>query len=731
MEAFALYLLKSVIWLTGFALVYFIFLRNERFFHLKRYFLIAGILVSFIFPLVTFHYQVEMAATQVNPAGIAPSEAVVTTAVNQVSHEKSFDFRFALLLVYLAGIFFLAFRTIRNTGILLKTINKTKINYRNRAKLVRTPEFSGSFSFFNFVFINPDVDGQELDVIINHELVHVNQKHWLDLLLVELLRMVQWINPFVWIYTRFIKQNHEYIADEGALQQASDPAVYKAVLVNQLFDARVISLSNSFNYSVNKKRFDMMKKIVTSPYRKMKILLVLPVFAIVFYAFASPEYQYISPSDNAMNIDQANINPADGNMDSQQKSSVKIKNSDGSQAKPLIVVDGKISAKGFEELDPETIASITVLKDASATEKYGKKGKDGVIEIITKANTTATTQASPISQKTVKGMVVNENGQPLEGVNIMSTGNPSDVSSVTTGKNGRFELNKVQPDASLLFSCSGYKGLIFKADFAKEMSIKMEKDPDYKGFVQPPGPLVVIDGEITDKNYMDAPKELGYDLAIVNNLFGKAASDKYGEKGAYGVMEITTRKKAKESGLKPEYFPRLTPEDYPTFQNQKWTSFREWVTDQVKYPSEARGQKIEGWVTVNYTVGLDGTISNPVALGAANQVLSGEVIRVIQSAPKWDPPKNPAVDVPFNGSVNVGFKLPDQIEKEEPFVVVEEMPMYPGGEGELLKFLAENTRYPEEAIAQKIEGKVIIRFIVNTDGDTEGISVLKGVHPLA
>ncbi len=77
-----------------------------------------------------------------------------------------------------------------------------------------------------------------------------------------------------------------------------------------------------------------------------------------------------------------------------------------------------------------------------------------------------------------------------------------------------------------------------------------------------------------------------------------------------------------------------------------------------------------------------------------------------------------------------GFKLPGQILEEEPFVVVEEMPMYPGGEVELLKFIAENTQYPEAAKAQKIAGKVIVRFYVNTDGETEGLSVLKGVHPL-
>jgi protein TonB len=117
-------------------------------------------------------------------------------------------------------------------------------------------------------------------------------------------------------------------------------------------------------------------------------------------------------------------------------------------------------------------------------------------------------------------------------------------------------------------------------------------------------------------------------------------------------------------------------------------------------------------------------------MGNSSPVLGNEVIRAIQAAPKWDPPKNPAVDLPFSSSVNVGFKLPDNIVNEEPFVVVEEMPMYPGGEGELLRFIAENTKYPEAAKAEKIQGKVIIRFVVNTAGDTEGISVLKGVHPL-
>jgi TonB family protein len=734
MEAFAMYFLKSAIWLTGFALVYFLFLKNERFFLLNRFYLVAGILISFIFPLFTFHYQVELPAPDISQVvDFTPAGNISVAAPQQASSANQFNYRIILLILYLSGVLFFAFRLLRHIRSLIKSIDRAKINNLYQAKLIRASEFKSSFSFFNYIFINPSVGETEMEEIINHELVHVNQKHWFDLLLVELLRLFQWINPFAWIYTGFIRQNHEYIADEAALRQAPDPAVYKAVLVNQLFDSRVISLSNSFDYSLNKKRFDMMKKIVTSPYRKMKILLVLPVFAVVFYAFATPEYHYNAPSDNAMKIGQAGTTVITGNTDSQQKSAVRIKNSDGSQAKPLVVIDGVISTKGVEEIDPATIASMSVIKDNQATVKYGEKGKDGVIEITTKGKSTTavTTQTPAINQKTVKGIVSDENGQPLERVNIMSTGNPGNASSATTGKDGRFELNGVQPDASLLFYCQGYKGLTLKADFTQEMSVKMEKDPDYKApSAQRQGPLVVIDGVITDKNYFEAPKELGYNLGIVKNIFGKKATDKYGEKGANGVMELTTRKKALEMGLKPEYFPRLAPEDYPTFQNQKWNSFRAWVTGHVKYPPEAQARKIEGWITVNFTVELDGTVSNPVPFGSVDPVLSDEVIRVIKSSPKWDPPKNPAVDMPFTSGVNIGFRLPDQIVKEEPFVVVEEMPMYPGGEGELLKFIAENTQYPDSAKAQKIEGKVIVRFIVNTEGDTEGMSILKGVHPL-
>jgi TonB family protein len=793
MEAFALYLLKSVIWLTGFALVYFLFLRNERFFSLKRYYLVAGILISLIFPLFTFHYQVDMPAPAGNFPDLIPSKTEITPSVQTVLSDKQFDFRYILLFVYFSGILFFVFRAVKNSSLLLKTINKTKVNGLKPVKIVRTSDFSSSFSFFNYVFINPSVDGKELDVIMNHELVHVNQKHWLDLLLVELLRMIQWINPFAWIYSGFIRQNHEYIADEMALKQTPDPAVYKAVLVNQLFGSKVFSLSNSFNYSLNKKRFDMMKKIIISPYRKMRLLLVLPVFAFVFYAFARPEYHYVTPSGSQMNpaltsesiqkeakgvvVNEQGtplqgvtivvakslagvITDAKGRFaisripdgsslifsckgyktytlppliasnsalyvklvkdpDYREQAEVRIINTDGSEAKPLVVVDGTINEKqDLKEINPNTILSINVLKDKASTDKYGDKGKYGVIEITT-------------NQKTVKGIVVNSEGQPIEKVAINTTGTAGNVFATETGKDGRFELYYVQADASIQFFCRGYKLLSLKPDFNKEMSVKMEKDPEYKApvAIQRPTPLVVIDGMISEKNYRDAFKDLGYDLGPVKLLPGKEATEKYGEKGANGVYEITTRTKAIAMGIKSP-LPRLGPDDYPTFQNQGFGQFNYWVANQVKYPPEAQAKKLEGWIQINFTVELDGTLSNIKPAANSDPVLSEEVMRVIRNSPKWDRPKNPAVEDPYPSNVNIGFRLPDQIIKEPPFVVVEEMPMYPGGEGELLKFIAENTKYPEAAKADTIQGKVIVRFIVNTEGNTEGITVLKGVHPL-
>ena len=289
MVAFAAYMLKSVIWLTGFTLVYLIFLRDERYFNLKRVYLITGIIFSLVFPFITIHYQIEL---EVPDRGMAdPIQSVISSgpAVQYPPH-RSLDYRLIFLIIYLTGALVIAYMMIRNILQLVKAIRKSRIKTEGSVKLIRTGEYRSSFSFFNFVFINNRVENPEAEEILNHEAVHVKQKHWIDLVLTESVRIIQWINPFAWIYSGLIRQNHEYLADKEALRLSTDPANYKAALLNQLFSTQIICLSNSFNQSFCKKRFEMMKNTSTSPFRKMKILIVIPVIALTFYAFAEPEY---------------------------------------------------------------------------------------------------------------------------------------------------------------------------------------------------------------------------------------------------------------------------------------------------------------------------------------------------------------------------------------------------------------------------------------------------------
>lgn len=62
--------------------------------------------------------------------------------------------------------------------------------------------------------------------------------------------------------------------------------------------------------------------------------------------------------------------------------------------------------------------------------------------------------------------------------------------------------------------------------------------------------------------------------------------------------------------------------------------------------------------------------------------------------------------------------------------VIEHQPSFPGGQQALIKFLRENTVYPEQAVKDSIEGRVVVSFIVETDGSLTGAKVAKGVHPL-
>ncbi|HVN58477.1 MAG TPA: TonB family protein [Bacteroidales bacterium] len=292
MNALVIYLFKSATWLAGFSLVYFLLLRNERFFSLNRLYLLFGIFASLLMPLITIHYYIDFP-----PAGDITAGKPEFAGIKPLANHMHISLGFALSAFYLAGAVVVIAGILIRSRAVLRAIRKSDVIPSEKIKLVRTDDYPGSFSFFSYVFVNPSVSDVETREIMNHELGHIRQKHWVDLVLAEVLCILQWFNPFSWIYSRFIRQNHEYLADAEALQRSSDPAVYRATLLNQIAGEPVFILANSFNYSINKKRFKMMKNIISSPYRKMKVLFIFPVLALLLYAFSKPEYR--TPSGSA------------------------------------------------------------------------------------------------------------------------------------------------------------------------------------------------------------------------------------------------------------------------------------------------------------------------------------------------------------------------------------------------------------------------------------------------
>lgn len=670
MESFATYLLKSALWLTGFALVYLLFLRNERFFMLKRVYLISGLVVSIVFPLIAVRYQVDIPAPQIDLTPVAGP--AISTPDQQSTPDKSTDFLLILMVLYISGVLFLAYRILRHAGSIVKIIRKENVTNDKYIKLIRSRHFPVSFSFFNYVFINPVIEAGEVKEIMNHEIVHVKQKHWFDLVLAEFLRIIQWINPFMWMYTEFIKVNHEYLADEAALQRTESPANYRAALINQMMASPVFSLTNSFNYSLSKKRFEMMKKIVTSPYRKMKVMLILPVCAVIIYAFAVPEYNYVTNTVN----------------------------------------------KSSEIIVPDVVKGI------------------------------------------VKGLVINEENKPLAGANIVITGS---YTGVTTDNSGKFTISDVPENSFLVVSFAGYKTQFIKAVSDSEMSIKLLKDPDYK---EPalirrefPGgtgekPLIIIDGVISDKSMPDIDVQTVESMTVLRDT---QAIEKYGDRGKNGVIIITTKKKSTEAQANKEPEPFVVVEEMPMFPGGDGALLK-FISDNAKYPEDAKAQNITGRVIVRFCVDTNGDATQISVLKGVHPLLDAEAYRVVsllkgfepgrqggKAVPVWymvpvsfgiDPSAAQAQTKPPSPSAATGqppagqYQLQKSASGTEAYLMAEEMPQYPGGDVELLNFIASNTGYPQEAKSAGIQGRVIVRFIVTSEGNVRDIEVLKGVDPL-
>ncbi|MFC5624831.1 M56 family metallopeptidase [Algoriphagus winogradskyi] len=301
-----IYLLKSIACLLLLLLVHRVLLQREVLHRFNRFFLLFSVVASFLIPLYTIEVPEEIVAAPIEvnsepiyfeavPSDVI-SEPVYFGAASQDSNqeqvfaavpESQFNWEYLLFGIYgLISLVFL-YRFGRNIKVLVNKIQgNIKINYRGQT-LVLLKEDSLPFSFLKYIFVaESDLEnGKFTDAIFTHECTHIEEKHSWDNLFIEALLVPLWFHPGLHWAKASIKLNHEFIADEIALR-STPIEKYESQLLAMMLSEQKYGLASSLNFSLTKKRFEMMKRKSKNSSTWIKVFALVPVLGALVYFFS-------------------------------------------------------------------------------------------------------------------------------------------------------------------------------------------------------------------------------------------------------------------------------------------------------------------------------------------------------------------------------------------------------------------------------------------------------------
>ena len=203
MERWFEFLFHASVGLSLFFILYWLLLRQSTHFNANRFFLISSIILALVVAAFPFHYEIARpAAAQFNLQEFADAFNKTNAMGNTGSpKEESTDWILILLVVYLSGLSFFSFRLLIQTWKPLQIIRCSKSKKQAGYFIHENDRYALPFSFFNHIFINPKYHKQEeLNAILVHEQVHIHERHWIDLIFIELLTVIFWFNPFIWLF---------------------------------------------------------------------------------------------------------------------------------------------------------------------------------------------------------------------------------------------------------------------------------------------------------------------------------------------------------------------------------------------------------------------------------------------------------------------------------------------------------------------------------------------------
>ncbi|OIV40863.1 M56 family metallopeptidase [Flavobacterium johnsoniae] len=288
MEALFIFIIKSSGLIALFYFAYFFLLRKETFFTSSRWFLLAGLVTSVILPLVVYTKVIWIDPAPVSYLPMTNYHYLPNHKQHFTTPEESLEINWYLVSLAVYALGFTAFMI--KFGIDFYSLNSVlkgkKIEQQADFKFVDVNENIAPFSYFDYIVYNSSMYSEkELESILEHEKVHSDQHHTIDVIISRIFCILFWFNPLIWLYKKAILQNLEFIADSEAAKKISDKKAYQYTLLKITTHETCVAITNHFYQSLIKKRIVMLNKNQSKKRNYWKYYAVLPALVTFVLLF--------------------------------------------------------------------------------------------------------------------------------------------------------------------------------------------------------------------------------------------------------------------------------------------------------------------------------------------------------------------------------------------------------------------------------------------------------------
>ena len=293
MHPIFIYIIQVNCALVLFYLLYATVLKSDTFLTIRRFYFISSIVFSLVYPCFVVPGLTDVLSFRVEEPSAVETAVFIEkptfemVAEGQTEEADSFHIPWRALLgiVYMVVTLFFIFRFLWQLASIFRIRLKSKKTIVSGIEVYDLKNNLTPFSFLGMIFINSDMHSEEeLAQIIIHEHTHVREKHSLDVMLIEIVLLFSWWNPFVWLLKREMAMNLEYLADNEVLREGVDSRDYQYHLLRLTYHETAVQIVNNFNVSQLKQRIMMMNKTRSSTLQLAKYLLILPVVFLLVTA---------------------------------------------------------------------------------------------------------------------------------------------------------------------------------------------------------------------------------------------------------------------------------------------------------------------------------------------------------------------------------------------------------------------------------------------------------------